>query len=253
MKPALRIATIVLAGALASSMSAFVWYGFSEPPVNRLPLAEGLVDATTTEGQRLLASSTAKTDYEQLAPWFVSQERRAFCGVASSAIVINAITHEQPPLTQSTFFTNETSALRSSLAVTFGGLTLEQLAALLRTHGMEVEVVHARQSSLDAFRKRAAVALAEPLQFLIVNYDRPALKQMGGGHLSPLAAYDAESDRVLVLDVAAQKYPYTWEPAQDLWNAMNTTDSSSHETRGFLVIRDGKPSGKTTPATSNRR
>jgi hypothetical protein len=42
---------------------------------------------------------------------------------------------------------------------------------------------------------------------VIVNYLRKAIGQEKGGHISPLAAYDAETDRFLILDVSRYKYP----------------------------------------------
>ena len=127
-------------------------------------------------------------------------------------------------MTQTTLFTPEAEAVRSELAVTFGGMTLSQLAGIIRAHGFHVEVVHAGESDVASFRKLAGATLAEPTTFLIVNYERAALKQKGGGHMSPVGAYNAETDRLLVLDVASQKYPYTWVPTNALWNAMNTVD-----------------------------
>ena len=146
----------------------------------------------------------------------MAQSRRAFCGVASSAIVINAALQRRPPLTQETLFTPTASSVRSELAVSFSGLTLDQLADIIRAHGLHVQVVHAAQSSLEAFRNTARAMLAEPLTFLIVNYDRATLEQDGAGHISPVGAYSPETDRMLVLDVAAYKYPYTWVPASKL-------------------------------------
>jgi hypothetical protein len=35
---------------------------------------------------------------------------------------------------------------------------------------------------------------------LIASYNRKALKQTGSGHFSPIAAYDQESDSVLIMD-----------------------------------------------------
>ncbi|MCW3479529.1 phytochelatin synthase family protein [Neisseriaceae bacterium JH1-16] len=242
MKRGLKAAAMAVATTLVLGFSGVIWYGFSEPPVHRLPLAHDLVDATSTEGKALLATSSARVAYGELVPYFVAQSRRAYCGVATGSIVTNAALHRQPFLTQATFFSTEASALLSEVKVTFGGLTLSQLAAVLRAHGLNVQVVHAAQSSLASFRKVASATLADPYEFLIVNYDRAVLKQEGLGHISPVGAYNAASDRLLVLDVAAQKYPYTWVPLRELWDAMNTVDPASAETRGFLLVRaEGAP------------
>jgi Phytochelatin synthase len=72
---------------------------------------------------------------------------------------------------------------------------------------------------------------------VIVNYLRKAIGQEKFGHISPLAAYDAEADRFLILDVARYKYPPVWVTAGDLFNAMNTTDSDNeNRTRGFVLV-----------------
>ncbi len=237
MNPKLNMLAISLASALTLCASGVAWYGLSTPPIHHLPLNHTLIDATTSEGQQLLTMTAAKTDYQQLAPFFVSQNRRAFCGVASSTIVINAALHQQPLVTQATFFTPKASAIRSELAVTFGGLTLAQLGKMIEAHGLHVQMIPASQSSLATFRHIAQTTLAEPDEFLIVNYDRATLVQEGSGHISPIGAYNAVTDRVLILDVAANKYPYTWVPVPQLWQAMNTIDTSSGLTRGYLLVR----------------
>ena len=71
--------------------------------------------------------------------------------------------------------------------------------------------------------------------FVVVNYDRRVLAQEGVGHISPVAAYSADKDAVLVMDVAAYKYPSTWVPLPKLWRAMQGVDPDSGKTRGYLL------------------
>jgi hypothetical protein len=73
--------------------------------------------------------------------------------------------------------------------------------------------------------------------YLLVNYQRKVLGQGAVGHISPLAAYDEDSDKVLILDTAGYKYPPTWVPVDGLFDAISTTDSSSGKTRGFVEVR----------------
>jgi hypothetical protein len=101
-----------------------------------------------------------------------------------------------------------------------------------------VEVHHAADVSLDAFRNVARDYLNGKDQFIIVNYLRKAIGQETGGHISPLAAYDAITDRFLILDVSRYKYPPVWVATSELFDAMNTTDSANqNKTRGFVLIR----------------
>lgn len=100
-------------------------------------------------------------------------------------------------------------------------------------------MVHASDSSLDSFRETAPATLGDHSTFLIANYDRRVLKKSGAGHISPVGAFDSKADRVLILDVATQKYPYTWVPVSTLWAAMNTIDPDSGQVRGYLLVAAG--------------
>jgi hypothetical protein len=117
------------------------------------------------------------------------------------------------------------------------GMTLDQLGAFTGTYGVKAEVHHASESSVDEFRKLAQENLNSPNHHVIVNYLRKSIGQEKGGHISPLAAYDADTDRFLILDVARYKYPPVWTAAAELFAAMNTTDSDNqNRTRGFVLI-----------------
>ena len=102
---------------------------------------------------------------------------------------------------------------------------------------MKAEVHHASDSSVDEFRKLASAYLGELGHFVIVNYSRKALGEQPGGHISPLAAYDAKADRFLILDVARYKYPPVWVKTTDIFDAMNTPDAANdNKTRGFVLV-----------------
>ena len=92
-------------------------------------------------------------------------------------------------------------------------------------------------SDLHEFRTLAVQHLGAPDRYVIVNYLRNAIGQERGGHFSPLAAYDADTDRFLVLDVSRYKYPPIWVAADALYGAMNTPDSDNADrTRGFVLV-----------------
>jgi hypothetical protein len=116
-------------------------------------------------------------------------------------------------------------------------MTLAQLRDLLNAHGANATATYASDTTLEAFRELAKMNLKTPGDYLLVNYQRGALGQRPTGHISPLAAYNAASDRFLILDVAAYKYPPVWVKAQDLWAGMNATDPSAGRTRGFVAVK----------------
>jgi hypothetical protein len=248
MQRLIKYVCAAVGSALLAVASGVAWLALSSPPAENLPLSPELISISSAEGQRLLALADGKADYAQLAPHLVAQTRRAFCGPATSAAVINAALRPQPLVTQASLFNAAASAVKSELALSLRGLTLEELARFLRAHGLQVQVVHASDSDLPSFREAARATLAEPGTFLITNYDRRVLKQSGAGHISPVGAFQAETDRVLILDVAMQKYPYTWVPVPMLWAAMNTLDADAGQTRGYLLVSAGsQPRGWVSP------
>ena len=78
--------------------------------------------------------------------------------------------------------------------------------------------------------------LEEPGDFILVNYQREVLGQRRVGHISPIGAYDAETDRVLILDTASYNYPPTWVPLTQLYSAMAAIDPASGRARGFVEV-----------------
>ncbi len=224
----------IAVSALALLAGGAIWQlAFRAPAVDLLPLPERLVSLTAMEGHRMLSESLASVDFQPLMRTFEPQRRPAFCGVASSVAVLNALRPSGPRLTQASFFTD----LPTELRVTFTGMTLQQLGEMLREHGAKVEIVFAADTSLDEFRALARENLGRSGDYVLVNYQRASLGQREGGHVSPLAAYSAAADRFLILDVAAYRYPPTWVSAADLWSSMNTVDSTSGRTRGFALVR----------------
>ncbi len=220
-----------------------------------LPLPGNLTDLTSDEGEKFFRESGAHAAYFPIADNFVTQKTQAYCGVASIVMVLNAAgtpapsTPEYQPyhiFTQDNFLDEHTEAVLPRDVLARQGMTLDQLGGLLALHPVAIEVHHAADGGLDAFRAAARDYLAAKDHFVIVNYLRKAIGQQTGGHISPLAAYDAKVDRFLILDVARYKYPPVWVTASDLFDAMNTTDASNdNKTRGYVLIAK---SAAATPA-----
>lgn len=234
-----------------SVAGGLLWWVMKKPGGTALPLDEALISLESPRGKALLASSTAKGDWLRLKRHFVPQSKRSFCGVASSTIVLNALAVRSPKITQETFFQQRGKGTVSFWKVLFTGMTLEQLAKLLQRQNIQVKRFHAERSTLKDFRTHARKVLTKERVFLVVNYARKALKQVGVGHISPIAAYHKKSDKMLVLDVASHKYPPVWVDTKMLWKAMVTVDKESKRSRGWvhvgvkpLVIRKHPQKGK---------
>jgi len=137
---------------------------------------------------------------------------------------------------QENVFSPKTEAVRARALIENTGMTLDQFAGLLVAYGLKAEVHHAGDADLDTFRKLAVAQIGGRGTYVVVNYLRSALGQKTYGHISPLGAYDADTDRFLILDVTRYKYPPVWVTAADLYGAMNTIDSDAGKTRGFVLV-----------------
>jgi hypothetical protein len=223
-----------------------------------LPLPDNLTDLNSTDGEKYFAESGAFATYFAIADNFVTQKTQAYCGVASIVMVLNAAgvpaptTPEYQPyhvFTQDNVLDERTEAVLPRDVLARQGMTLDQLGGLLSLHPVAVEVHHAADGGLDAFRAAARDYLAARDHFVVVNYLRKVIGQQTGGHISPLAAYDAKADRFLILDVARYKYPPVWVKASDLFDAMNTTDRDNNDkTRGYVLVAKTGAANAAPPA-----
>lgn len=209
-----------------------------------LPLPPTLTSLISTQGERILRESKVQEDFIPLSSQFVTQENQAFCGAASAVMVLNALGIPAPAaaewkrnyFTQDNLFNEQTEAIISRQQIERQGLTLAQLAAILESYPVNAEVHYGGDLSLDVFRSMVSRNLKQSGNFVVVNYSRRAIGQEGGGHISPLAAYNADKDQFLILDVSRYKYPSVWVKTKDLWEAIKTTDTVSQKTRGVILI-----------------
>ena len=211
-----------------------------------LPLPDNLTGFSTHDGEVFLSESDAREAYFPLASNFLTQKTQAYCGVASIVMILNALGLPAPVVpeyapyrtfTQDNVLSEQSDAVLPRETLARQGMTLDQIGGILGTQPVKAEVHHASESSVDEFRKLASAYLREPGHFVIVNYLRKAMGEETGGHISPLAAYDAKADRFLILDVARYKYPPVWVKTTDMFGAMNTPDAvNDNKTRGFILV-----------------
>ena len=267
-----KLLAVLLFGGLAASSSCAV----SRRAPDAATGSPRLVAFADPDGVARLGRSHHRVDFFQLANQFESQTNKAFCGPTSAAIVLNALRSgndqidkpQDPSLlpaevraqlpktfdplyhryTQNDLFTPAAEQVKTRNQVLGQprgpgakpdpGLQLRQLHEILRANGLDsrLRVVDAALSD-DAVRTELAANLATAGDYVIVNYFRPALGQGGGGHISPLGAYDDTSDAFLILDVNPNGHTWVWAPAAALIHAMRTPDTT--ENRGYLLVREG--------------
>lgn len=211
--------------------------------------ADRLIALNTPEGATIFQHGKSTPYFWNLYLQYSPQANLTYCSIASSVTVLNALQFPAPAVpthgsyrffTQENFFSDAVQRVLPAELVKEKGATLNQISAALKVIGASVKTFHANETSLDRFRYLALDAMSHQKGYVIVNYGRTALGQEGGGHMSPLAAYDKLSDRFLILDVARYRYPPIWVKAHDLWAAMNSSDQDAKEIRGFLIVEKGK-------------
>lgn len=210
--------------------------------------AEPVPDAVywdSEAGKALRARIPADADYWQLAPNFAVQQTQSYCGVASAITVLNSMPVGKPVdpayapyayFTQSNFFTPKVEKIISAQTVQAQGITREEMARALAQHGIKTRTVAGDTLTDDSLRALLKTALGDDGQFVLANYFRAAFGQVGGGHWSVLAAYDAETDHVLILDVAKYKYAPVWVKVGTLRQALDTIDTTSNKSRGLVLV-----------------
>ena len=232
-----------------------------------------LIEWSSVESSERLSNSSHKADFFPLSNHFISQDNRIFCGPVSSAIVLNALRLGRQgdlPEDRQSIAEDEFTWLPEGFNPFFGkytpnnvlndrtkrrievlgkpipidgalksdyGLQLRQLAQVLRAHRLDVTVrVVDKHADAESIKQEIAANLATGDDFVLVNYARRSLGQEGGGHISPLGAYDKGTDSFLIMDVNPNRAPWVWVKSDDLIGAMRTFDTV--ENRGYLLIAD---------------
>ena len=229
-----------------------------------------LLSFASEEGVSRLSRTAAKADFATLANQFEAQSNAAFCGPTTAAIVLNALAGARPdlPRDRSRLRSDDLKHLPPSADLTLPrftqdnvfdkspktraqvlgepmpvngktvrdvGFQVRQLDALLKAHGAPTRLVIVGASSAeDEIRDDLRRNLERGGDYVIVNYTRAAVGQPGGGHISPLGAYDAPSDSFLVHDVNPASAGWVWMPTAALVKAMRTFDTV--ENRGYIVV-----------------
>ena len=233
-------------------------------------VSQELVSFSSEEGLVRLSRSDARVNFPALANQFEAEYVGAFCGPASAAMVLNAVRgrSEDLPRDASRFRSEDLQYLPKGVDPTtprftqdnviakgpktraqiFGepvtingkqvhdfGFQLRQLDDMLKANGLATRLVVV-DGSKDEQEIRADLInnLKRRGDYVIVNYLRQAAGQPGPPHISPLAAYDAQSDSFLVLDVNPARADWVWMPTSTLVKAMRTFDTV--ENRGYILV-----------------
>lgn len=208
--------SITCSSEIPCNKNATSTVGTSSPPPRsfyRRQLPEQLTDLTSPEGKTRFAAALAQGNAEAFFPLvsqLQTQSHPAFCGLATLSTVLNALAVDPKRVWTHPWRWFAESLLNCCLDVDDvkeTGINLDQLACTAQCQGCVVSI-H-REMKLDDTRKLIRQSVrgteSDQFEFVIASYDRKSLGQTGTGHFSPIAAFDDDSDSVLVLDVARFK------------------------------------------------
>src|SRR5215475_4305316 len=255
--------------ALALLLTTIQFSAASAEDAPTAKVLQELIPFSSDEGLARLGRSTAKVDFPVLANQFEAQSNPAFCGPTSAAIVLNAMYGRNPNLphdwsrlhegdlkyappnidpsiprfTQDNVITKGQKTRAQVLGepvminekqIQDFGYQVRQLDQMLRANGATTRLTIVDDNKVEQdIRNELIESLKRRGSYVIVAYKRDAVGQRGGGHISPLGAYDAESDSFLVLDVNPASAGWVWMPTATLVRGMRTFDTV--ENRGYIL------------------
>lgn len=211
--------------------------------INGLPVPDKMIALNTSAGLEILArTGTRRGAYDAAFIHFEMQQDESSCSRASAVTVLNAMaTHGiQAPVsdtyspyaywTQESFINDACVASNCTAPCTLN----EAANALACQEGVASEALEAYQLGVQGLRN--LVNQTSSTFFVIANFQRSAVGMVGGGHFSPVVAYNEDEDLALVLDVAKYKYPPTWMPVATLWSGIDTLDRTASDKRGIIRV-----------------
>lgn len=226
-----------------------------------------VVTFDSDQGIARFERSKFKKAFFKLAPHYAPQLDINSCGIASAIMILNTVyanIGKTPPIdkkgswyvpednaiyglflwTENNFYNKRVDRIINK-AVLEGdqkvkdqylvGIELDRLTEALNLQGLNAKAYHVDNvDHLANFRKLVKRITCKPTKYMIVNYNLDIYAAQGGGHFSPLAAYDEESDSVLILDTWSASNSWIWIKLFDLYSSMNTVDGTVY--RGYILI-----------------
>jgi hypothetical protein len=194
--------------------------------------------------------------YWSVAPHLIQQATDSSCSLATAVMLINTVRGCEGQL-RSAGPVSEGSLLdaladeiwRTAVAHDGNGLSLTEFAACMERAldhfacggGWRVEIVPVTDAAAAIGGLRAALTGMERdgAGFAAANFHLDLFYGDGVdvGHFSPIGAYDAARDLVLMLDVYKKDYEPVWAPLPRLAKAMATLSRKTGEPRGYALVR----------------
>ena len=220
-------------------------------------LPKNLLDYRSSDS-RIRLCRTLQTGYAvpflTLSSCYNTQSKLAYSGLSTLAIILNSLQID-PRRKWKSIWRWYTDELLDNYFykddVKGPGTTLDEFVCLAECNGAIATIVRPNNSIVH-FEKfvqnleRVCTGGRQardknyndeiPKELMAISYSREAVGQFGGGHYSPVAALDRETNSVLILDTARYKYPPHWIPVELIFQAMLPIDVVTGKSRGYIVL-----------------
>ncbi len=236
---------------------AYILLGTAATAAQAAPLPEFPEDTVPVyyENDYLLRSLDA--DYWRLSEYYYPQSTNCGCSAASVAMAVNALRRrvapQEPILSDGELVAAVNDPLWASWTAEDGGgvtmASLERIVGIsLDRLGLEgtVETLApdpADERGVDSLRDALSRNEASPDSIVLAYYNQAIVTgdPEGGLHVSPVGAYNAEEDRVLLMDVDQECWVPYWTSTETLFSACVTPDprergALARMTGGCLII-----------------
>jgi hypothetical protein len=196
-------------------------------------------------------------DYWMLSAFYVPQETSSDCSAAAVTMALNALlglpeNADEEIVTESALLEEVKDAKWSMQVAEEGpGVTFDDFNRVLRAslnafdlEDATLEVVQPKAADAAALAKlKAALAANEESEddVILVYFNQGVITgDWDGPHISPIGAYDAANDRVLIMDVDRDWYVPYWTSTATLLAALVKPISAEHGvlaggTGGYIV------------------
>jgi len=219
----------------------------------------------SANGIKKFETSQYKNDFYQLVNFYQSQNNPIYCAVAVAATLLNVFNYPDIPsninhqitkpngevvafplFSQDNFFNDKTNQIKHQDIIEFKkpnknneydpGMSLGDFAKILeQAYSLKTKIYYQNNSDANKFLEIVKAVTNDSNSFLVINFDGLVLKNKTRGHMSLIAAYQQDTDEVLVLDVALHKNQWQWVAVADIVSAMNTLDGKKY--RGYVVVQ----------------
>jgi hypothetical protein len=197
--------------------------------------------------------------YWSIAPHLIQQSTESSCSLATAVMLLNAVRGREghlrigEPVSEASLLGRlGDAAWQAAVAQDGSGLSLTELGAAMErallsydcADTWSVTIAPVTDAGAATTDLRAALIAMENgnAGFAAANFHLDLFYGDGVdvGHFSPIGAYDAARDLVLMLDVYKKDYEPMWAPLPHLAKAMATLSHKTGEPRGYATVKRKK-------------